>query len=253
MTRVMLCQKMTLDEFKVVANDEWIVERKFDGIRAFVKQGKLYDRKGADITHKFPEFNVQSIADEWVDGEIVASSGVFEDVSGRIHLKDKFTISLAAKKNPARFVVFDVIKPIMSLKMRKDYLELISSVLPPNFDVAAYGSAEMVDVWWSRVTSEGWEGLVAKRLTAEYRFERSPSCLKIKAFVEVEHKFTKYEVHPRGITIEDEEGRRVVINGSEAKKVVDIFKKDGCVVAQIQYLPQRSGVWRFPSYRGVKQ
>ncbi len=255
---VMLCESITFEEFKQRADlSEWIVERKYDGIRAYIKHGKIYNRHDKEITKLFPEFmnDLKSLPVHIAfDAEIVAQSHEFNDISGRIHFKDAFLISLASKKSPAKLMIFDYYDNIAGnmWSERRDVLESIK--LPVNCELSqAIEGANIEQYWADIVVKYSWEGLVAKRKTSKYVWgKRSQDWLKIKAFKETEHKFTKYEVHPRGVTIEDDEGRRVVVNGAQAKEVVDTFKKTGCAIAQVQYLPQRNGTWRFPSFRGLK-
>jgi hypothetical protein len=74
----------------------------------------------------------------------------------------------------------------------------------------------------------------------------------VKLFIEVEHTFTKFEENSHGVTIEDDDGRRVVVNGRKAVDVKEAFAKHGTVKAEIQFLPQsKSTAWRFPSFRGI--
>ena len=107
-----------------------------------------------------------------------------------------------------------------------------------------------VEYAWSLVEENGWEGLVIKRVSSPYQEGvRSPDWRKIKAWKEEIVEFTKYEIQPRGITIEDYAGRRVVVNGAQAEELIAEFKKNGKIKAEIQYLPQKSNIWRFPSFR----
>ena len=74
----------------------------------------------------------------------------------------------------------------------------------------------------------------------------------MKNFKETTAVFTKCEDHPRGITIETADGRRVVVNGAQAASVKQLIEQNGSVTAEIQHLPQKdSNAWRFPSFRGV--
>ena len=53
----MLCESATVRDVEegLFSPLEWTAERKVDGVRAYLIQGKLYGRNGKDITNKFPE------------------------------------------------------------------------------------------------------------------------------------------------------------------------------------------------------
>ena len=245
----MLCHSITPEEFLKLNPDEWVLETKFDGIRAYTDGGKLYNRQGKDITHLFPEIDVSGYA-QCFDGEIVAQTGVFSDMSGRVHMKDPLDIEDASILEPVSFIIYDVPNHPGTLEERREYLELRRNSLPG--DLALQHEGAWFKILWERVLLNGIEGLVAKRKTSTYQEgKRSRDWLKIKAFKEVIHEFTKYERTPRGITIEDNEGHRVVVNGAQAEAVARKLDREGRIYANIQYLPQQSGVWRFPSFRGL--
>jgi ATP-dependent DNA ligase len=248
----MLCEQITPEDFTTQNLDDWVIEPKHDGIRAVISKNKILDRRGKDITAKFPELDVASLNISFdIDGEIIAQSGIFEEISGRIHLKDAFKIKLASKTAPAKFVYFDVLTS-QNLQQRRIILESLRDKMPSNFYLCSRWEAKEFNLRWQQILDKQFEGLVAKKKGSSYIYKRSLDWLKIKAFVEVSHKFTKFEEHPKGITIEDDEGRRVVVNGLQANKVKEKFIKEGCVVAQIQHLPQiNSTAWRFPSFRGI--
>ena len=246
---VMLCESITFEEAKRLPM-KWVIEPKHDGIRAYVKNKRLYDRRGKDITEKFPELEVSKL-DEDIDGEIVAQSKEFSDVSGRVHLKDRFTIKLASKKNPVLFVCFDFYGasslPLYERRRKLEELKFAS----PNFVLTWQRPVFELLTIWGEVLARGEEGLVLKEVDSPYVFSRSASWRKLKAFEETIWPFQGLEEHPRGVTLRSTDGRSVNINGKDAVRAKEIFKKEGCVGAHVQYLPQRtSGAWRFPSFRG---
>lgn len=250
----MLCHKATEEEARriVISPNLWVIENKYDGVRAYIEDGKLYDRRGADITRKFPEFVGLEKMKGTFDGEIIAQNGQFNDVSGRMHLKDKFTISLIAKRDPAKLVLFDMPSVKGSLEQRRDVL--CSVQLPEWASVAEQyeASTETFERLWNKILADTAEGLVLKHKDMVYEFgKRSNSWLKVKAFAETVALFTKYEVTPRGLTIETPDGRRVVVNGEQSIALKTALDK-GSVACEIQYLPQlNSEAWRFPSFRGI--
>lgn len=274
----MLCESATVQDVEagLFSPLEWVAEQKIDGVRAVVCGGRIYDRRGKEITEKFPE--LKGFADEVrdvtsagivLDGEIVAVTGEFDDTASRIHLKDKLFIRIASEVNPCKFVVFDCLNYKDDVPNRRKYTmrkgeQAGVMILSRN---VTYDRWEHNDRWENTVESiengepkdmlelamkEGWEGIVLKRKDSNYECRRSQNWRKVKLFKEVEHTFTKFEEHPKGITIEDGDGRRVVVNGRQADEVKKELQEKGTVRAEIQFLPQKeSTAWRFPSFRGI--
>lgn len=248
--KLMLCDKATVEQAKDLP-DCWVVEPKFDGVRACVMNNKLFDRRGQEITDRFPEFVglKDAFAGLVLDGEIVGVD--FNEVGGRMHLRDKFTIQLLAKKHPMRLMLFDAPCIVGTLQERRKFLTEIAlpswATVTPQYPISDLGRL------WCDVLRDGDEGLVVKHKDSFYEWGcRSPRWLKVKSFVEIVAEFSKFEVHNKGVTIETIDGRRVVVNGKQADEVVQTFKNNGTLLAEIQYLPQRdSDAWRFPSFRGI--
>lgn len=257
-----LCKLATMEDVRKLPHHVYLIEEKYDGVRAFIKDGKLYNRRGDEITHKFPEFyGLEAIKGTW-DGEIIATTGEFNDISGRVHLKDKLQIKILARKHPARFVCWDVCHDgvndckHMALIDRKQLLENADfRILMTWFEVAPTQilKPETLQAAWDAILEQGKEGLVIKHHTARYHEgSRNATWLKLKAWEEVVAEFSKYEEHPKGITIETDDGRRVVVNGYQAEDVKEAFEQYGKIKAEIQHLPQKdSDAWRFPSFRGL--
>lgn len=226
----------------------WWAERKFDGVRATIQNGKMYDRRGKEITSRFPEFVGLSAIKGFVDGEIVlAEGGSFSDVAGRMHLRDKAKQRLLARLHPCIFTWWWTGLSDVS-NADWDWAGMMGAS-PAWMRKAERGCPKNM---WERAEREGWEGIILK-CASEYRQGyRSPAWMKVKRFVEKEHWFSKVEVTPRGVVLEDEGGRRVNVNGAEAKVLANIMKERGRVCVRVQYLPQKeSDAWRFPSYRGI--
>jgi ATP-dependent DNA ligase len=255
----MLLESLKVDEARKLfyeQKDCFIVEQKVDGVRGYIKDGKLYDRRNVDITARFPEFIGIEQMGGILDGEIVCASGDFGDVASRMHLKDKFLMRLAQEKNPAKFIVFDFVakngddRPLMH---RKAKLKILMTMNIPQW-IEMLEWKEDFDELWAQVELNGWEGLVMKRKDGVYEWRRSKNALKVKAFEETKTIFTKYEEHPRGITIETEDGRRVNINGAQAPIVKHKLLREGKVLCKVQFMKSAldgSDAWRFPSFRGI--
>lgn len=259
MFHVMLCpsKSISVDEAKaLMQTGAWVAEKKHDGVRAYITNGKLYDRRNQEITKQFPEFTELSRFDKDVviDGEIVAASGVFEDISGRMHLRDAFKIRMSAKMYPAIFIAFDVTYAgdTRTQKERNEALELVALLAKHLYWFQKKHVFTDFDQAWQMAEDNNWEGLVLKRLSGKYQLGvRSPDCRKLKRWKEETVEFTDYEVNPRGITLSNAKGQRVALNGKQAQEIVKLIKEKGVVVVEVQYLPQASGVWRMPSFRKI--
>jgi len=259
-----LCKKITMEEVRKIPRDSCVIEEKYDGVRAWIQDGQLFNRRGDNITHKFPEFYaLDKIKGTW-DGEIIADTGEFNDISGRVHLKDKLQIRILSKKSPARFLCWDCLHDGITsfarsrLLLRRIVLDSADfPILFTWFEVAPQKNftLENLESAWEQVIEQGKEGLIIKYKSSLYtEGGRNSSWRKLKAWEEVIAEFNKYEDHPNGITIETHDGRRVVVNGHQADDVKEAFAQHGTIKAEIQHLPQKnSDAWRFPSFRGMVQ
>ena len=251
----MLCSEATLDEAKALeAGSDIVIEQKLDGVRALIIDGRLYDRRGKDMTEKFPEFEGLEKLGGPFDGEVLAVTGRFEDTAGRVHQKDKFGIRIAAKMNPSVFHCFDVMtQPGLPLRDRKLFLQGFQFPQEIKVWFAVVEPIVSIEEGWRLVEQHGWEGLVVKDAGGSYEEgKRSTAWRKVKHWSEAVATFTKLEEHPKGVRLETEDGKSVNVNGQQAEYVKFLFKRDGKVEGEVQFLPQKdSEAWRFPSWRGV--
>jgi bifunctional non-homologous end joining protein LigD len=191
---------------KLPKGADWVFEPKYDGIRvlAFVTKATvaggvaLVSRNGLDKTKQFPE-----VADALralyarvkrsfiVDGEVVATKdGVpmrFQDLQGRMHVKDRFAIEMQSVAAPTTLVVFDVLLDgkssllTESWRVRRKHL---SALLTPPGRGGALRLSEVSDdgeAMLRAARQHGWEGIIAKRADAHYETgHRSRAWLKLK-------------------------------------------------------------------------
>jgi DNA ligase-1 len=251
---VMLCEPCTVAQARELCEQYGHliqIERKFDGIRAVFSSEGIWDRRGKEISKKFPEFVLAQLPEKLLfDAEIVANTGVFEDMSGRVHMKDRLQISLLAQKSPCRAVFFDIVPQAPKFEMLSVRRAQLESVMLPLW-AKLPELYEEFDVAWSAVESGGWEGLVLKRTDSLYVGRRSSEWRKVKQWSEGRFEFTKLEETPRGVVLESKEGIRVNVNGVQAVEIRDELKKRGRVVGEVQYMKQKSDALRFPSWRGL--
>jgi len=261
----MLCDKIdkaSLPLFLSVAGDRFIGEEKFDGdrIRMRVKDNKvtLTNRRGNDVTEKYPEIRGLK-GDFFVDGEMcVMINGISafnEGISFRTHCKSQETIREAMNNYPVTYCVFDVIEHNgkdlrdQSWTDRRKILEGLD-LNHKNIEISKVSNDIMS--LWTEVTSKGGEGVIIKDVNGVYtENKRSSLWRKVKDVHEVDLTFTKFERHPKGITLENKEGIRVVVNGFQAEEVVQQITRNGQIVGTINHLGNvtANGKFRQPTWK----
>lgn len=165
--------RQPIDLDTIMATGQFMLDTKLDGVRAFLRDGRILNRKGADITHKFPE--ITNPTDRWLDGEIVALDNSFETTLMRESQEIAPKIRRAAEEHPCRFVAFDLPdlanEPWETRRWVLVHLHSDLSVTPVSSEVA----------FFDKVGALGMEGVIAKRRTSRYAFgKRSSSWIKFK-------------------------------------------------------------------------
>jgi bifunctional non-homologous end joining protein LigD len=185
---------------------ELAYEPKYDGIRAIVAieagRVRLWSRLGNEKTTQFPD--IADAIREWargidrplvLDGEIVALDGGgepvgFQNLQGRIHLKNVASGSVGSagrRKAATAIILFDILRDGpddlrgLPLRERRTRLERL-------FDGRTHPCVRLSEqsrgdgrAMHARAEAHGWEGLVAKRLSAPYHSgRRTPDWRKIK-------------------------------------------------------------------------
>jgi len=180
---------LTKDRF---SDPGWIFERKLDGERclSYVGDGvRLMTRNQHDVTSTFPEIaaalSAQRRQDCVVDGEIVAFEGSetrFERLQQRLGVARPGPDLLT--RYPVYYYVFDVLyadgrdtRPLPLLE-RKDVLRAALAFDDP----LRYTEHRDTDgeAYYRQACHDGWEGLIAKRVSAPYRAGRTKDWLKFK-------------------------------------------------------------------------
>jgi bifunctional non-homologous end joining protein LigD len=177
----------------------WAYEFKFDGIRALVwsegGRARGRSRNGNDLTGSFPELRQvgASMGSHQVvlDGELVvfddAGRPSFSRLQHRINVVDPRDVERAAKRDPASYVVFDVLHLDGRSTLRDTYDErraLLEQLGPGDGAWAVAPSTVGVDgaQVLRAAIDVGMEGVVAKRRTSTYHpGVRSKEWVKVKA------------------------------------------------------------------------
>ncbi|MFD1813834.1 non-homologous end-joining DNA ligase [Rhodococcus gannanensis] len=196
----MLATATTPDEFARRADPQvWVLERKFDGIRARVDFGatdevRLTSRNGLDIGVGYPELTVLPTGLHGhtgvLDGEIVAFGDDGAPSFGRLQQRmgrSRAPSAAERRANPVALLLFDVLeldgvslrdKP---LRDRRRVLDAIPVDADGTWTVPALLPGDLESAL-EQSRHERMEGLVAKRWDSTYRPGRSSEWLKIKHF-----------------------------------------------------------------------
>jgi len=188
----------------------WTYEPKYDGMRvvaeASSRQVRLMTRNGKDKRTQFPEVVevLRSLATRAgtavvLDGEIVArrrrghrraaSTGEFQPLQARMHLKAADEIARLAVEAPARLVAFDLLREGRTSLMNRPWHErrarleaLFSAARRTSETALVLGvTSTRGTTMLARARRAGWEGIIAKRTDALYQAgARSEDWLKLK-------------------------------------------------------------------------
>jgi bifunctional non-homologous end joining protein LigD len=181
-------------------DDAWLLERKFDGERCVARKTgvevRLESRTGKDLTSTYPEvcaaITIQRVSSALLDGEIVAFDG---DQTSFGRLQQRLGVS---GPSPERIREFPVVYCVF------DLLELDGDDLRPrplherrdrlSASITEAPALQLTEAWqgdesrrrFEDACRAGWEGLIAKRVSAPYAAGRSRDWLKLKCVWEQE-------------------------------------------------------------------
>jgi bifunctional non-homologous end joining protein LigD len=195
---------------EVPAGSDWTFEPKYDGMRviAYVTREdvRLLTRNGIDRAPQFPEVvhALRELARRRrklfvLDGEIIVrrrstnGTSPFQALQARWHVGDMDAVARHANSTPVDLVAFDVLvdgterviaEPWTSRRVRLEHLLGKSHVAGVRLAETAKGDgAKML----ARAAKRGWEGIIAKRVDAQYRpGVRTRDWLKLKVVNEQE-------------------------------------------------------------------
>ncbi|MFP4513725.1 MAG: non-homologous end-joining DNA ligase [Acidimicrobiales bacterium] len=193
-----------------VEGEEWVFERKLDGIRLMVVRDgpslRLFTRNRLDHTDRYPDLHdvlIDQPSDQYVlDGEVVAFEGArtsfarLQRRSGRAGSGDAGTSPIAVK-----LYVFDLLhldgedRDRLPLRERKSMLRRAFDFTDPLRFCPHRNSVgpELLE----QACEAGWEGLIAKRASSTYRSGRSRDWLKLKCVARQEMVIGGF-TEPRG-------------------------------------------------------
>lgn len=233
--------------FDIPRGDEWRYETKFDGFRAVLSwddEISLTSRNGKPLLPIFPEIQefLLSHEDDFqpylpleMDTELVFLENAYKANFGAIQVRGRMRseerISLIAKKNPCRLMVFDLLKYKGKSLLTETYKERRNKLkslfknlkLPLEPDTGNPNLMQLVssetdlDGLWEKIVLFDGEGIVAKQTNSKWEEgKRTQSWIKAKNWKYVSCFVTAYEksngyfyisvykaddIHPIGLVI----------------------------------------------------
>jgi len=185
-----------------VPGENWTFEPKYDGIRVLAyatpTEVRLITRNGKDKAQQFPEIvgalkklASQSRRSLVLDGEIVAlidgEPARFQQLQGRMHVKDSRMIERLSSSTPAALILFDILMDGDEVLIKEPWSERrarlikrvgkrVSAQLRITESVQDDGKKML-----EKARRQGWEGIIAKRIDSRYEpGNRSHNWLKLK-------------------------------------------------------------------------
>ncbi len=245
MLKPMLCE-----ESEPFSSQNYSFEVKWDGERALLyfegSKVRIQNRRGDDITFRYPELQIPNGKRAVIDGEIVVLDSMgrsnFNLVAQRSHLQKTFDIALRMKTIPVTFKAFDILSfegenlTKLPLSDRRIILYREFTPIPTIFEwslsldregngIALFGQAEKL----------GLEGIIGKRLDSPYLYgKRSYYWRKCKCVKSIDMMFTRYTINNAGIRVENDNGIAVQIAGYQSTPVRQQIDRDGKAVVEVK-------------------
>lgn len=214
-----------LADQKLHLNGNWISEPKYDGQRLMAEYDgqtlKLWTRRHIQVAKKFPELTESLKKDvesnDWIlDGELTVPGGLSNLINRNV--EDELRIKILAKKIPATYHIFDIIKyegknlinqPLMKRKKillkavhQDEHLEIVPFKIMENSKIKDD---------FKEYTEKGFEGAILKNIQSRYEpGKRTGEWIKIKREDTVDVNIigaTKSENIPFGALLMEKDGK----------------------------------------------
>nr|MBA3645985.1 DNA ligase D [Gemmatimonadaceae bacterium] len=181
---------------------DWTFEPKYDGMRVLAfttpDEVRLITRNGKDKSSQFPEIvqALEAIARKTkrslvLDGEIVAlldgEPARFQELQGRMHVKETASIARHSAATPAALVLFDMLLDGDNVLVREPWtvrrealLKRIEKLATDRIQITE-SLPRKGERMLEQARKNGWEGIIAKKMDSRYEpGNRSRSWLKLK-------------------------------------------------------------------------
>lgn len=227
----------------------WISEPKYDGQRIIAKRKgniiRLLTRRHLQVAKKFPEI-VEALKNginsaNWIlDGELTVPGG-FSNLINR-NVEDEFRISLLARKIPATYHIFDLLKFDGETLVKKTLMErkkiLLNNIHQDNYiSIVPFKMVceKNVKDHFNQYVNQGFEGAILKNTQSIYESgKRSGQWLKVKREDTVDVYVigaTKSEAIPFGALMLERNGQYFGKVGTgfsdhDRRDILDILKEN---------------------------
>jgi bifunctional non-homologous end joining protein LigD len=254
---------------------------KLDGVRALVtwdgRNVRIINRSGVDRTATYPDLVAScpfpdTTTSVVVDGEIIATTGSFESIAKRDKQTKPEDVARAMAQIPVQFIAFDLLQlGDMDLRgetylTRRNMLEIVMGEhTDPTWGLTVVSNqASLLD----SVRELGMEGVIAKKNDSTYKAGRRPAWVKFKVTHRVTCIAVGYEPGEGSrshfgamlLAMLDEKGTPVQVGRvGTGFTTADTHECKALLDARTPFLVEiecanvtKSGVLRFPSYKGVR-
>jgi bifunctional non-homologous end joining protein LigD len=171
----------------VPTGEGWSHEVKWDGIRilADVREGaggvaRFTSRNGNDVSAAWPDVTTSPLGDRdlLVDGELIAlnEKGLpdFRVLQERMHVRNATAVRRLAQRLPVTYMVFDLLR-LDGRDLTAEPLSTRRALLAEVLDGTAWQVPASYDdgpMLFEATRAQGLEGIVSKRLSSRYEFDR---------------------------------------------------------------------------------
>lgn len=253
---------------------------KLDGVRAILTWDghnlTITNRSGVDRTAVYPDLVASCPLPVGtpvvLDGEIVSPDGSFESIAKRDKQSKPDDVARAVRTHPVQFLAFDILflagKDLRAVawSQRRDILEMVMDAAQnPMWGLTVVSNqASLLD----SVRELGMEGVIAKRHDAPYAAGRRPAWVKFKVTHRVTCIAVGYEPGEGSrshfgamlLAVLDEKGTPVQVGRvGTGFTTADTHECKRLLDARTPFLVEiecanvtKSGVLRFPSYKGIR-
>ncbi len=246
-----------------LSSGRWVAEIKFDGELGMLIDGRLINRSGNDITHRFPE--IEKVTDVVLVGEIVVLDDAGQSYFNKIQERstdDPIKIRALARQSPATFMAFDMLEDEggqdvtgFDLSYRRDFMEAYFGKHSPKgvklTEQISVKSDADVQALVNECRKLETEGVMLKNMNAPYVARRGRNWVKAKTWQERVFDIVRFE----DTGIGDGFVIWVVNKGREQRVNMGAFQmrervRKGHKKVEIKFLSEaEDGAMRFPSVR----
>ena len=242
---LMLCNSITEKEFNYLDLNKFEATIKLDGIRAIIKDKKIYNRELKDITYRYPEIAKNIPTNLYCDGEITCIN--FNQICKREHIQSNELIKLYSFLYPSKFNIFHFFND------DKEIIEDLCNNKFDNFKVIERFYNDDIKKLWEFAKKEKLEGIVLKRIGYEYINGRSDNWLKLKTFKEADITIIGYTENPAGITAISNNNDRIQVAGDQSHILKELLDSYKVAIIEIQYLEKtNNNRFRMPTFNKIK-